>query len=220
MPHIRTPETVKAYPVGRYTDPNFPDEMHERHTLYRREQGADWNYRPAQPHSLPLGPVTAVSDPSPSYYATTNAEQVNAQQKAYAEALLEQNHIMKERIDALQKNESTIQSLQSEVERLKKELDSRNESAPAAENKADPSNDFSFWRAMPNCAEYQISDPGEIILFPRTEADCQAFLVSQMRLNEELASALETLERRKLLSLLLPLFPSRAYLALITHNAP
>jgi hypothetical protein len=36
MPEIRTPETVKAYPVGRYTDPNFPEEMHERHTLYRR----------------------------------------------------------------------------------------------------------------------------------------------------------------------------------------
>ena len=46
MPEIRTPETVKAYPVGRYTDPNFPEEMHERHTLYRREQSADWNYHP------------------------------------------------------------------------------------------------------------------------------------------------------------------------------
>ncbi len=131
MPAIRTPETVKAYPVGRYTDPNFPNEMHERHTLYRREQAADWNYRPSQPQTLPLGPVAAVSDPSPSYYAATNAEQINAQQKAYAEALLEQNRVMKERIDALQKNESTIQSLQSEVERLKKELDSRKESAPA-----------------------------------------------------------------------------------------
>ena len=35
---VRRPETVKAYPVGRYTDPNFPEEMHERHTLYRRER--------------------------------------------------------------------------------------------------------------------------------------------------------------------------------------
>ena len=91
MPEVRTPETVKAYPVGRYTDPNFPEEMHERHTLYRREQSADWNYRPSQPYALPLGPVVAESNPSPSYYAKTNAEQINAQQKAYAEALLEQN---------------------------------------------------------------------------------------------------------------------------------
>ena len=216
LPEIRTPETVKAYPVGRYTDPNFPDGMHERHTLYRREQNADWNYHPSQPQALPLGPVTAVSTPSPSYYAKTNAQQINAQQKAYAEALLEQNRVMKERIDALQKNESAIHSLQSEVERLRKELDFRKESAPAAEDKAD----FSFWRAAPDRAEDEISDPGEIILFPRSEADCQAFLVSQIRLNDELAKALDAFERRKMLSLLQPLFPSRAYLALITNNAP
>ena len=54
---VRTPETVKAYPVGRYTDPNFPEEMHERHTLYRREQSAEWNYRPSKLYALPLGPV-------------------------------------------------------------------------------------------------------------------------------------------------------------------
>jgi hypothetical protein len=215
MPAIRTPETVKAYPVGRYTDPNFPNEMHERHTLYRREQSADWNHRPSQPQTLPLGPVAAISDPSPSYYEKTNAEQINAQQKAYAEALLEQNRAMKERIDALQKNESTIQSLHSEVEPLRKELDSREQSAPTEEDKA--SSDFSLWRAEPDRAEDEISDPGEIVLFPRSEADCQAFLVSQMRLNDELTKALAALERRKLLNLL---FPSRTSLALTTHNAP
>ena len=216
MPEIRTPETVKAYPVGRYTDPNFPDEMHERHTLYRREQSADWNFHPSRPQALPLGPVTAVSSPSPSYYAATNAEQINAQQKAYAEALLEQNRVMKERIDALQKNEFVIQSLQSEIERLKKERDFRKEPAPAEEDK----DDFSFWRAAPEPTGDEISGPGEIVLFPRSEADCQAFLVSQMRLNDELAKALDALERRRLLSLLWPLFPSRAYLALITNNTP
>jgi hypothetical protein len=215
LPAIRTPETVKAYPVGRYTDPNFPDEMHERHTLYRREQAADWNYRPSQPQALPLGPVTAVSDPSPSYYAATNAEQINAQQKAYAEALLEQNRVMKERIDSLQKNDAVIQSLQSEVEQLKKELDSRKESAPVEQVK--PSDDFSFWRAAQECAGDEISDPGEIVLFSHSDADCQAFLVSQMRLNDELAKALDALERRTLLNLL---FPSRASLALITNHTP
>jgi hypothetical protein len=140
--------------------------------------------------------------------------------KLIAEALLEQNRAMKERIDALQKNESGIQSLQGEVERLRKELDSRKESAPAEEDKAAPSNDFSFWRAAPEPAGDEISDPGEIVLFPRSEADCQAFLVSQMRLNDELAKALDALERRRLLNMLWPLFPSRAYLALITNNTP
>jgi hypothetical protein len=40
-----------------------------------------------------------------------------------------------------------------------------------------------------------------------------------MRLNDELSKALDALERRRLLNLLWPLFPSRAYLALI-NNAP
>ena len=148
----------------------------------------------------------------------TNAEQISSQQKAYAEALLEQNRAWKERIDALQKSESSIQCLQSEVEQLRKELDSRKESRPAEAEKA--SNDFSFGRVAPEHTEDEISDPGEIVLFPRSEADCQAFLVSQMRLNDELGSALEALERRKILDLLGPLFQSRAYLALITNNPP
>ena len=101
-PEVRAAEIVKAYPVGRYTDPHFPDAMHERHTLYRREQAAEWNYRPSKSYVLPLGPVVAESNPSPSYYAKTNAEQMNAQQKAYAEALLEQNRALNQRIQDLQ----------------------------------------------------------------------------------------------------------------------
>jgi hypothetical protein len=88
---VRTPEIVKAYPVGRYSDPNFPNQMHERHTLYRREQAAEWNYRPTTAYALPLGPVVAEFNPSSSSYSKTNSEQVSAQQKAHAEALLEQN---------------------------------------------------------------------------------------------------------------------------------
>jgi TolA-binding protein len=88
------------------------------------------------------GPVAAFSEPSLSYYAATNAEQINAQQKAYAEALLEQNRVMKEPIDALQKSESVIESLHGEVERLRKEVDSQKESAPVEEDKS--TDDFSF----------------------------------------------------------------------------
>ena len=69
-----------------------------------------------------------------------------------------------------------------------------------------PSNDFSLWRPAPERSEDEISDPGEIVLFPGSEADCQAFLVSQMRLNDELAKALDALERRKLLNLALAVF--------------
>jgi hypothetical protein len=196
MPEVRTPETVKAYPVGRYTDPNFPDQMHERHTLYRREQATAWNYRPSRPYSLNLGPVAATSKPSPSYFAKADAAQINAQQKAHAEALLEQNVALKRRIDELQQKDSTIQNLQGEIERLKKELDSRPspQSAPPKGEIPEPSSkpgDFSKDNTL------DFTDPSEIMLFPRSEADYQAFLISQIRLNDELFAELSALVRRR-----------------------
>jgi hypothetical protein len=196
MPKVRTPETVKAYPVGRYTDPNFPDQMHERHTIYRREQSSQWNYRPSQPYALPLGPVVATSNPSPSYFVKTNAEQITAQQKAYAESLLEQNIALKKRIDALQQKDSTVHDLQTEIERLRKELESRppQQSPPNGETpdaSAAEADDFSQTDTL------NFTDPGEIVLFPRSEADYQAFLISQMRLHDELSIELRSSLRRR-----------------------
>ena len=219
MPKIRTPETVKAYPVGRYTDPNFPDQMHERHTIYRREQSAQWNYRSSQPYALPLGPVVATSTPSPSYFVATNAEQINAQQKAYAESLLEQNVALKKRIDALQQKDSTIRDLQAEIKRLKKELESRpppqsppnGETPDASGAEAD---DFSQTDTL------DFTDPGEIVLFPRSEADYQAFLISQMRLHDELSAELSSSIRRRFEALFAQSSPSRSSFTLITQKAP
>ena len=190
-PEVRTAEIVKAYPVGRYTDPNFPEAMHERHTLYRREQGAEWNYRPSNSYALPLGPVIAESKPSPSYYVKTNAEQMNAQQKAYAEALLEQNRALNQRIQDLQKQLET----------------QPHTDAPASE-KASPQptpetpQGFSALDGGSLPEEDSISDPGDLILFPCCEEDYGAFLISQMRLNSELSQQLDAIVRRRLALLL------------------
>ena len=151
----------------------------------------------------------ATSNPSPSYFVKTNAEQINAQQKAYAEALLEQNQALKKRIDALQQKDSTIHDLQGEIERLRKELESRPspQFTPPNGETPDPSTrpgDFSEVDPL------DISDPGEIMLFPRSEADYQAFLISQMRLNDELSAEFSTLFRRRFEVPLTPNFPSRS----------
>ena len=216
---VRRPEIVKAYPVGRYIDPNFPDQVHERHTVYRRENAAEWNYRPSKPYALPLGPVIAESYPYRSYYAKTNSEQINAQQKAYAEALLEQNVALKRRIDELQQKDSTIQNLQTEIERLKKKLDSRaGEPVPLDETKQSPSDDFSPTGTFP--VDQGISDPGEVMFFAESEADYPSFLISQMRLNDELSKELTILQQRKLQALLKPNFLSRDFLALTTQKTP
>ena len=216
---VRRPEIVKAYPVGRYIDPNFPDQIHERHTVYRRENAAEWNYRPSKPYALPLGPVIAESYPYRSYYAKTNSEQINAQQKAYAEALLEQNVALKRRIDELQQKDSTIQNLQTEIERLRKKLDSRaGEPVPLDETKQSPSEDFSSTGDF--SVDQAISDPGEVMFFAESEADYPSFLISQMRLNDELSKELTILQQRKLQALLKPNFLSRDFLALTTQKTP
>ena len=217
MSKVRTPETVKAYPVGRNTDPNFPDQMHEGHTIYRREQSAQWNYRPSKPYALPLGPVVATSNPSPSYFVKTNAEQINAQQKAYAESLLEQNIALKKRIDALQQKDSTIKDLQTEIKRLRKELDSRPppESTPPAPD-VSPAETDDFLRTD----NLDFTDPGEIVFFPRSEVDYQEFLISQMRLHDELSAELNSSIRRRFRSPFAHSAPSQSSFTLITQKIP
>lgn len=209
MPTVRTPEMVKAYPVGRYTDPNYPDEMHERHTVYRREQSPDWNYLPDPPYALPLGPTVAVSNPSPSYYVGADSEQMNAQQRAYAEALQEQNRAMKKRIESLQQEAGKVPELEQEINRLKNQLDDTPE-PPAAPQKPEPAkteDDDIFSSVEPALPEWEegISDPGEIVLFADSEDQSQAFLISQMRLHDEFAAELAAAQRRKVAAAFTPL---------------
>jgi hypothetical protein len=88
---VRYPENIKAYPVGRYLDPNNALVMHERHTIYRVETTAQWNLNPNTPAAVPLGPVVGLIDPA-RREAPMNAEAVAEvnRQKAATHALLDQ----------------------------------------------------------------------------------------------------------------------------------
>jgi hypothetical protein len=172
---VRTPEVVKSYPTGRYTDPDFPDDMHERHTLYRKEQSADWNYRPGGPYAYPL----VVSDPTPSYYVKTDGDQRNAQQKAYAAALEEQNAAMKKRIDSLQQEAGKVPALQQQVDKLKQQLEAEPLETPAPKKQ-----------------------PGEEKPAGFTAEDPQGDLIAEMKLNDELSGELAGLEGRRRLVLM------------------
>ena len=61
---FRYPETLRAYHIGRYVDPNNSLVMHETHTLYRVEQTATWNSRPAPERELLPVELKALSDPA------------------------------------------------------------------------------------------------------------------------------------------------------------
>jgi len=201
LPTVRTPETVKAYPVGRYTDPNYPDEMHERHTVYRREQSPDWNYLPDPPMALPLGPTVAVSNPSPSYYAKAEGE-MNAQQRAYADALQEQNRAMKKRIESLQQEAGKVQGLEKQIDETPEPTASPRQPEPT---KTDNDDVFSAVEPELPTREEGVSDQS------------QDFLISQMRLNDEFASELAQVDQRQRAVVAFSPFVRRKELAALTQ---
>ena len=90
---VRTPERLKAYPVGRYEDPNDPDVMHEGHTVYRAETSPEWDTDPNAQTSLPLGPgEMATADPSQQHTAlTAELEQRLKQEDQLLTTTYEQN---------------------------------------------------------------------------------------------------------------------------------
>jgi hypothetical protein len=101
---VRTPEQLKAYPVGRYEDPNASDVMHEGHTVYRAESSPDWNTDPNEPTSLPLGPgEMATADPAQEHTAlTAELEQRLKQEDQLLQTTYEQNERLAQEIKALQ----------------------------------------------------------------------------------------------------------------------
>ena len=107
---IRKPEQVKAYPVGRYEDPDDPDVMHEGHTVYRAETSPDWNTDPNEPTSLPLGPgEMAVANPAQEHTAlTAELEQRLKQEDQLLQTTYEQNERLAQEIKALQAEQQHV----------------------------------------------------------------------------------------------------------------
>jgi hypothetical protein len=104
---VRTPEQLKAYPVGRYEDPDDPDVMHEGHTIYRAETSPEWNTAPNEPTSLPLGPgEMATADPSQQHTAlTAELEQRLKQEDQLLQTTYEQNERLAQEIGKLEEQQ-------------------------------------------------------------------------------------------------------------------
>lgn len=99
---VRVGESLKAYPVGRYVDPQDPDVMHEAHVVYRREAGANWNLNPNAPTVVPLGPVLAVADPAKTPAPLpAELEQRMAEQNQLVASLIEQNDALTKELTKL-----------------------------------------------------------------------------------------------------------------------
>ena len=113
---VRVGESLKAYPVGRYVDPNDPSVMHEAHTIYRREAGANWNLNPNAPTVVPLGPVLAVADPAKTPNPLpAELEQRIAEQNQLMATLVEQNEALAAELAKLNKQIVELREKQSSL---------------------------------------------------------------------------------------------------------
>jgi hypothetical protein len=112
--NVRVAEALKAYPTGRYVDPNDPSVMHEGHTIYRREAGPNWNLNPNVPTVVPLGPVLAVADPAKEPTPLpAELEQKMAEQNQLMASLIEQNEALSAQLAKLTKEMEEIRAKQS-----------------------------------------------------------------------------------------------------------
>ena len=107
---VRTPEQLKAYPVGRYEDPSDPTVMHEGHTVYRAETSSQWDTDPNLPTSLPLGPgEMAAAVPSQQHTAlTAELDQRLKQEDQLLQTTYEQNQRLAEEIEGLQEDRQRV----------------------------------------------------------------------------------------------------------------
>ncbi len=139
---VRHPETIKAYPVGRYVEPRHKGVMHEAHTLYRVEQTPRWNLaRPAGAVTTPALPLSRASTPSGSELtvelnrqrqatqAVMQSGQVVSDKLAEMTAALEGNRVLAEQNAAVREE---LHATRLRLEALEKEMRSRPASAPAS----------------------------------------------------------------------------------------
>lgn len=131
---VRHPEVIKAYPVGRYTDPRRRGVMHESHTIYRVESSPKWNLtRPRGTSTIPI-PTTADSKPSGSELtvelnrqrqatqAVIQGGQVVSDKLTEMTAALQQNRVLAEQNAAMRKE---LQDTRQRLETLEGEMRSR-----------------------------------------------------------------------------------------------
>lgn len=113
---VRVGETLKAYPVGRFVDPNDPNVMHESHVVYRKEGGAGWNLSPNAPTVVPLGPVLAVADPATQPNPLpAELEKKVAEQNQLMASLIEQNEALAAELGKLGKELAELRRKSSET---------------------------------------------------------------------------------------------------------
>ena len=140
---VRHSEVIKAYPVGRYTEPRRRGLMHEAHTVYRVEKAPRWNF-------TRLAGTTAAALAAPPPPRTTAlpsagemAVELNRQRQA-TQAVIQSGHAVSDKLAdmtaALQQNRvlaeqnaavrQELEATRLRLEALEQEVQARPQTAP------------------------------------------------------------------------------------------
>ena len=120
---VRNPEALKAYPAGRYEDPNDPGLMHESHVVYRSEQPPTWNLNPTVSTAVPLGPTVAVNNPAKETTSMTGElEQKVQQQNQLLQSTFEQNEKLTDELKKMQDDVAKTHEIVTANETLQKQV--------------------------------------------------------------------------------------------------
>jgi hypothetical protein len=120
---IRYSENIKAYPIGRYVEPNNPLVMHEAHTVYRVETTPKWNLHPNATVAIPTGPVVQVIDPArqPSPLTPEVVAEVS-KQRAATQTVIEQGNRMNQALNQLSQSVTASRQIAEDTAQIKAEV--------------------------------------------------------------------------------------------------
>lgn len=144
---VRTQDVVKAYPNGRYVDPNDANTMYGQGVAYQVQQNANWNLNNNDPVHVPLGPVTEYTTPAGNAGATSpDLEQQLREEASVVKVVTSENDRLMQELDKLrlaladaQTDKAKLADLQTQLKTLEDEKVKEDTAAKVSPPQTQPS---------------------------------------------------------------------------------
>jgi hypothetical protein len=152
---VRTQDVVKAYPNGRYVDPNDGNTMYGQGVAYQVQQNGSWNLNNNDPVHVPLGPVTEYTAPAGNANTTSpELEQKLREEDSVVKVVTSENDRLMQELDKLrlaladaQTDKAKLADLQNQLKALQDEKVQEDNAAKvnAAQTQPTPPSSKSWW---------------------------------------------------------------------------
>jgi len=153
---VRSQDVIKAYPNGRYVDPNDGNVMYGQGVAYQVQQNGNWNLNNNDPVHVPLGPVTEYTTPADNPNATSpELEQRLREEDSVVKVVTSENDRLMQELDKLrlaladaQTDKTKLADLQNQLKVLEDEKakeDAAAAQAPPPQTQQSPPPKKSWW---------------------------------------------------------------------------